>query len=364
MNDFEFFGVPSLKKGSGIHIKKENRGKFTDYCGGKVTQECIDKAKKSKNPKLRKRAIFAQNSRTWKHQNGGLIQKFQNSGKFIKDIESIQQGCKAGTQQCAQFQNQKFRDYGYDIKGNAWNLVGDKIIFNGYDELNIPETYDKKIIEKINKDASKNVYNNFDSKTLNPEQPYIVNMYYKGSPYQETAYNDGDKVYGTHTGILTYDNNTGRWIVTHNIHDNIHKDDFIQLQGGKGKYGVTAISTPRKSNLLNKALYVLGFQEGGNIKKYQEPSIITLQNTKNKLIAKNAKGNILKTVVVDGKTEGGTPVDKQDVKEFTNPNKLRNKITTNYHSPWINPQFVNNIPAPGFVTFPRKKIIDSNYKNA
>jgi hypothetical protein len=30
-----------LKNGSGIHIKKKNRGKFTSYCGGKVTDECI-----------------------------------------------------------------------------------------------------------------------------------------------------------------------------------------------------------------------------------------------------------------------------------------------------------------------------------
>jgi len=29
------------KTGSKIHIKKQNRGKFTEYCGGKVTQECI-----------------------------------------------------------------------------------------------------------------------------------------------------------------------------------------------------------------------------------------------------------------------------------------------------------------------------------
>jgi hypothetical protein len=29
MNILEF-----LKNGSGIHIKKKNRGKFTDYCGG------------------------------------------------------------------------------------------------------------------------------------------------------------------------------------------------------------------------------------------------------------------------------------------------------------------------------------------
>lgn len=47
--------LPSFKKGSKIKIKKKNRGKFTEYCGGKVTQECIDKAKKSKNPTLRKR---------------------------------------------------------------------------------------------------------------------------------------------------------------------------------------------------------------------------------------------------------------------------------------------------------------------
>jgi len=33
--------IEFLKKGSGIHIKKENRGKFTSYCGGKVTDECI-----------------------------------------------------------------------------------------------------------------------------------------------------------------------------------------------------------------------------------------------------------------------------------------------------------------------------------
>mgnify|MGYP003295599190 FL=1 len=59
MIKFELFGIPYLKKGSGIYIKKKNRGKFTEYCGGEVTQECINKAKKSKNPILRKRAIFA-----------------------------------------------------------------------------------------------------------------------------------------------------------------------------------------------------------------------------------------------------------------------------------------------------------------
>ena len=79
MSKIEIFGVPYLKKGSGIHIKKKNRGKFTEYCGGKVTDECIQKAKKSNNPKLRKRATFAQNSRRWsKKQQGGQINYFNS----------------------------------------------------------------------------------------------------------------------------------------------------------------------------------------------------------------------------------------------------------------------------------------------
>lgn len=60
---------------SGIHIKKKNRGKFTSWCGGKVTSECIARGKRSSNPAIRKRATFAANARKWKHENGG---KFKN----------------------------------------------------------------------------------------------------------------------------------------------------------------------------------------------------------------------------------------------------------------------------------------------
>lgn len=71
MKNLEIFGIPFLKKGKGIHIKKENRGLFTDYCGGEVTQKCIDKAKRSGNPKLVKRAVFAENAKKFKHQKRG-----------------------------------------------------------------------------------------------------------------------------------------------------------------------------------------------------------------------------------------------------------------------------------------------------
>lgn len=56
-----------FKKGGSIHIKEKNKGKFTEYCGGKVTNECIQRAKNSGNTKLVKRATFAQNARKFKH---------------------------------------------------------------------------------------------------------------------------------------------------------------------------------------------------------------------------------------------------------------------------------------------------------
>ena len=58
-----------MKKQNSIHIKAKNRGKFTAYCkkqGYKgITKACINKAKKSNNKTLVKRATFAENSRKW-----------------------------------------------------------------------------------------------------------------------------------------------------------------------------------------------------------------------------------------------------------------------------------------------------------
>lgn len=76
-----------FKKGNKIHIKKANRGKFTDYCGGEVTNECIQRGKHSSNPAVRKRATFAANARKWKHKEGGQIQRLQLGNYFKKPIK-------------------------------------------------------------------------------------------------------------------------------------------------------------------------------------------------------------------------------------------------------------------------------------
>lgn len=75
--------IDYLKEGSSIHIKKKNRGKFTDYCGGKVTAECIARGKNSPSATIRKRATFAANARKWKHENGGIVKASMGTNLFI-----------------------------------------------------------------------------------------------------------------------------------------------------------------------------------------------------------------------------------------------------------------------------------------
>lgn len=72
---------------SGIKIKKKNRGKFTEYCGGTVTSACIARGKNSSDPAVRKRATFAANARAWKHQHGGVTQT-RDVSQFLSKYKS------------------------------------------------------------------------------------------------------------------------------------------------------------------------------------------------------------------------------------------------------------------------------------
>lgn len=88
-NSFELPELTTFAKGGKIHIKKANRGKFTEYCGGKVTSECIARGKKSSSPAVRKRATFAANARKWKHANGGYL--YDEGGNLYTSIPNIGQ---------------------------------------------------------------------------------------------------------------------------------------------------------------------------------------------------------------------------------------------------------------------------------
>lgn len=62
-----------LQKAKRQMKKKGTIGAFTDYCGGKVTDRCIERAMNSNNDTLRRRAQFAKNMRTMK--TGGEVEQ-------------------------------------------------------------------------------------------------------------------------------------------------------------------------------------------------------------------------------------------------------------------------------------------------
>ena len=69
--------ISRCKNGSGIHIKKENRGKFTASAkrAGQGVQEHARSVLNNPNatPLQKKRANFARNAAKWKHQEGGVL---------------------------------------------------------------------------------------------------------------------------------------------------------------------------------------------------------------------------------------------------------------------------------------------------
>lgn len=76
--------VPSYK-GGGIHINPKNKGKFNAL--KKRTGKSTEELTHSKNPLTRKRAIFAQNSKKWKHADGGeILPEYSLGGNIFKTV--------------------------------------------------------------------------------------------------------------------------------------------------------------------------------------------------------------------------------------------------------------------------------------
>lgn len=74
--------IPKHKSGSGIHIKPENKGKFTASAkkAGQSVQEHAKSVLNNPNatPLQKKRANFARNAAKWKHAKGGVIKSLEN----------------------------------------------------------------------------------------------------------------------------------------------------------------------------------------------------------------------------------------------------------------------------------------------
>lgn len=182
-----------------------------------------------------------------------------------KNGDAAQIAEKTFTDQCSQFANQILNDAGYNISGNAWNPNQMSLLYSGYDTSTRPVAYDLQKVTDYNHAATDNFYKNFDSKTLDPEKLYRVNMFYNGSGFQEQAYNEArDGVAGSHTGVVVYDPNSKKWNVVHNIHGTVHVDPFTGIQNSKNKYGITAIYEPRANNIITNTIGKLVRLVGGS----------------------------------------------------------------------------------------------------
>lgn len=146
-NSFESSKLNTFAEGGKIHIKPENRGKFTKYCGGKVTSECIAKGKRSSDPAVRKRATFAANARKWHHAFGGDLlthgADFANGQIIVGNGGTHEENPMEGV------------PMGMDAEGNPNLVEQGEVIFNDYvfsnrlfadsgllESFNLPKSYD------------------------------------------------------------------------------------------------------------------------------------------------------------------------------------------------------------------------------
>ena len=148
LSNYAAFGGPLLySKGGSIHIKPENRGKFTETKRrtGKTTEELTH----SSNPLTRKRAIFAQNAKKWHHAFGGELNT--QGGDFTNGLLYINSG---GSHEANPYEGVQL---GVDPKGTP-NLVEEgETVFNDYvfsKRLKVPKAIREKYKLRGTKDMT------------------------------------------------------------------------------------------------------------------------------------------------------------------------------------------------------------------
>lgn len=151
-----------FSSGGKIHIKPENRGKFTAL--KKRTGHSASWFKEHGTPAQKKMAVFALNARKWKHEDGGLVniydgeteptQKMNVPIKFDKPLTLSEIPTKNRVNVIDNYSNnynyivegdkiyyaKKGRDYWVDIsdnetaRRNLLNFISERYQFKGYDD--------------------------------------------------------------------------------------------------------------------------------------------------------------------------------------------------------------------------------------
>lgn len=137
LGNYAAFGGPLFAHGGSIHIKPENKGKFTETKKrtGKTTEELTH----SSNPLTRKRAIFAQNAKKWHHAFGGELNT--QGGDFTNGMIYIDNG---GSHETNPLQGVPM---GMDEEGTPNFVEEGETIFNDYvfsRRLSVPDAVREK----------------------------------------------------------------------------------------------------------------------------------------------------------------------------------------------------------------------------
>ena len=128
----------TFAEGGGIHIKPENRGKFTAL--KKRTGKSATWFKEHGTPAQKKMATFALNARKWKHEDGGPL--FTHGGIWSNGMTEINEG---GTHEENPFEGVQM---GIDPQGIP-NLVEEgEVVYNDYvfsRRMKVPKDIKKKL---------------------------------------------------------------------------------------------------------------------------------------------------------------------------------------------------------------------------
>ncbi len=160
------------------------------------------------------------------------------------------------SEECAAHANYRLARFGIASSGHAYQIPAHFTShLNGYSHIKLPNL--KKLdsckhfsaIMGAHRRAADYVKEHLDLKTLDQRACYVVNMYYCTSPHMLEFYyaarRQGTRNYGTHVGVLYFDQKSQHWIVEHNIHGNVYRNSLLSVLGGRSnphKFGVTSIS--------------------------------------------------------------------------------------------------------------------------
>lgn len=224
-NEVDNLSYNIAANGGPIHIKKANRGKFTKYCGGEVTSECIARGKRSSDPAVRKRAVFADNARGFKHAFGGDL--LTNGVEWSNGLKTINNG---GTHEENPFEGVQM---GIAPDGLP-NLVEEgEVIFNDYvfsnrmtankdllEKFKLPKSYDgysfAAIAEKLSKESKERPNDPISKRGLISSMTRLQQaqetMRQKSQVGQEgKEYAHGGKMGILFDGLGDYPNSLGDW---------------------------------------------------------------------------------------------------------------------------------------------------------